>query len=179
MSLRKKVTAAAFGTLLGMSVLTGSVYAAPAENAAKTESVQKEKPEHKDFLESLVESGKLSESTCENIRTYMKEHRPEKKERPSDSSGMTEKVKPAEKPDSAGEGNAPKAKREKKNDSSDADAVSSATETSGQKKHGKGGRRGGRINEEMLTELLGAGVITQSEYDVIKEALPEKPAEKQ
>ena len=162
MSLRKKVTAAAFGTLLGMSVLATSAYAAPTENAAITESVQKEKPEHKGFLESLVESGKLSESTCENIRTYMKEHRPEKKERPSDSSGTTEKVKP-----------------EKKNVSSDTDAVSSATEASGQKMHGKGGRRGGRINEEMLTELLGAGVITQSEYDVIKEALPEKPADKQ
>ncbi|MCR5370427.1 MAG: hypothetical protein K6E83_06920 [Clostridium sp.] len=179
MSLRKKVTAAAFGTLLGMSVLTGSVYAAPAENAAQTESVQKEKPEHKGFLESLVESGKLSESTCENIRTYMKEHRPEKKEHASDGSGTTERTKPSKKTDSTGEERTAKAKPEKKNDASDTDAVSSATEASGQKKHGRGGHRGGRINEEMLTELLGAGVITQSEYDVIKEALPEKPAEKQ
>ena len=86
MSLRKKIAGAAFGTLLGASILTSSAYAATTATASKAETAQEARPERKDILSSLVESGKLSESTYNNIKSYMSEHKPEKKEKPADGS---------------------------------------------------------------------------------------------
>ncbi|MBP3215904.1 MAG: hypothetical protein J6M58_06710 [Clostridium sp.] len=172
MSLRKKIAGAAFGTLLGASILTSSAYAATTATASKTETAQEARPERKDILSSLVESGKLSESTYNNIKSYMSEHKPEKKEKPADgSTGAvgsdetgTKKQRPARKPDSA-----------TTESSTSADGTAAAADAAG-KARGKSGRRGGgMMHGNMLQEMLEAGVITQSEYDVIKETMPERP----
>ena len=168
MRVNKQIAALALSAVMGTAAFSampvmaaGTVQSAEASSSQEQSKVRKG-PE--DRISELVEKGTISKETGEKISNYIKENRPEKKEKAAgtDSASGTEK----------------KEKKEKKSGTDSADSTTSATEKAG----GEGGKgRGGKgrghgfLSQEFLDKLLADKVITQEEYDALKAAIPERP----
>ena len=168
MRVNKQIAALALSAVMGTAVFSAMpVMAAGTVQSAEASSSQEQKKERKgpeDRISELVEKGTISKETGEKISNYIKENRPEKKEKAAgtDSASGTEK----------------KEKKEKKSGTDSADSTTGATEKAG----GEGGKgRGGKglghgfLSQEFLDKLLADKVITQEEYDALKAAIPERP----
>ena len=168
MRVNKQIAALAISAVMGTAVFSAMpVMAAGTVQSAEASSSQEQKKERKgteDRISELVEKGTISKETGEKISNYIKENRPEKKEKAAgtDSASGTEK----------------KEKKEKKSGTDSADSTTGATEKAG----GEGGKgRGGKglghgfLSQEFLDKLLADKVITQEEYDALKAAIPERP----
>ena len=168
MRVNKQIAALAISAVMGTAVFSAMpVMAAGTVQSAEASSSQEQKKERKgteDRISELVEKGTISKETGEKISNYIKENRPEKKEKAAgtDSASGTEK----------------KEKKEKKSGTDSADSTTGATEKAG----GEGGKgRGGKglghgfLSREFLDKLLADKVITQEEYDALKAAIPERP----
>ena len=168
MRVNKQIAALAISAVMGTAAFSAMpVMAAGTVQSAEATSSQEQKKERKgpeDRIAELVENGTISKETGEKISNYIKENRPEKKEKAAgtDSTSGTEK----------------KEKKEKKSGTDSADSTTSATEKAG----GEGGKgRGGKgrghgfLSQEFLDKLLADKVITQEEYDALKAAIPERP----
>ena len=186
---------AAFALCAGLAALSVSGVTAFAATTSKTTQTSTttarsdkddKKEEKKDFLSELVTDGKLSQTTYDKIQTWMKSNMPEKKD--GEKTDKTEKGDKPEKP--ADDGTAKKTAPAKKSDSTSASTSDSkdtktppakpsgdATEMKDGKEQGDGhGDHGmGMMSEDMLKKLLEDSVITQSEYNTIKDALPTPP----
>ena len=168
MRVNKQIAALAISAVMGTAVFSAMpVMAAGTVQSAEASSSQEQKKERKgteDRISELVEKGTISKETGEKISNYIKENRPEKKEKAAgtDSASGTEK----------------KEKKEKKSGTDSAASTSGATEKaeseSGKGRGGKG-RGHGFLSQEFLDKLLADKVITQEEYDALKAAIPERP----
>ena len=168
MRVNKQIAALAISAVMGTAVFSAMpVMAAGTVQSAEASSSQEQKKERKgteDRISELVEKGTISKETGEKISNYIKENRPEKKEKAAgtDSASGTEK----------------KEKKEKKSGTDSAASTSGATEKAGSES-GKGrggkGRGHGFLSKEFLDKLLADKVITQEEYDALKAAIPERP----
>ena len=168
MRVNKQIAALAISAVMGTAAFSAMpVMAAGTVQSAEETSSQEQKKERKgteDRIAELVENGTISKETGEKISNYIKENRPEKKEKTSgtDSASGTEK----------------KEKKEKKSGTDSADSTTGATEKAGSETgRGRGGKgRGhGFLSQEFLDKLLADKVITQEEYDALKAAVPERP----
>ena len=168
MRVNKQIAALAISAVMGTAAFSAMpVMAAGTVQSAEATSSQEQKKERKgmeDRISELVEKGTISKETGEKISNYIKENRPEKKEKSSgtDSASGTEK----------------KEKKEKKSGTASADSTTSATEKAGSEDgRGRGGKgRGhGFLSQEFLDKLLADKVITQEEYDALKAAIRERP----
>ena len=163
MRVNKQIAALAISAVMGTAAFSAMpVMAAGTVQSVEETSSQEQKKERKgteDRISELVEKGTISKETGEKISNYIKENRPEKKEKAAgtDSASGTEK----------------KEKKEKKSGTDSADSTTGATEKAG----GEGGKgRGhGFLSQEFLDKLLADKVITQEEYDALKAAVPERP----
>ena len=168
MRVNKQIAALAISAVMGTAAFSAMpVMAAGTVQSAEATSSQEQKKERKgpeDRISELVEKGTISKETGEKISNYIKENRPEKKEKAAgtDSASGTEK----------------KEKKEKKSGTDSADSTTGATEKAG----GEGGKgRGGKglghgfLSQEFLDKLLADKVITQEEYDALKAEIPERP----
>ena len=174
MRVNKQIAALAISAVMGTAVFSAMpVMAAGTVQSAEASSSQEQKKERKgteDRISELVEKGTISKETGEKISNYIKENRPEKKEKASgtDSAAGTDSASGTEK----------KEKKEKKSGADSADSTSGATEEAGSES-GKGrggkGRGHGFLSQEFLDKLLADKVITQEEYDALKAAIPERP----
>lgn len=157
------ITAAAVMTITSCVATTQA--ATTTEETTSAEKEDRKQPE--DQLLSLVNSNKLSQETYDAIQKYLKENQPE---RPS---GEEAKNPPQGESGSKG-GNPPE---KPANESQSGDKEAPPEKPSGEVKEmpdGKGGF-GMMINTDTLDSLLSNGVITQTEYDVIKEVVRERP----
>ena len=168
MRVNKQIAALAISAVMGTAAFSAMpVMAAGTVQSAEATSSQEQKKERKgpeDRISELVEKGTISKETGEKISNYIKENRPEKKEKAAgtDSASGTEK----------------KEKKEKKSGTDSADSTTGATEKTGSEDgRGRGGKgRGhGFLSQEFLDKLLADKVITQEEYDALKAAIPERP----
>ncbi len=165
MRVNKQIAALAISAVMGTAAFSAMpVMAAGTVQSVEETSSQEQKKERKgteDRIAELVEKGTISKETGEKISNYIKENRPEKKEKTSgtDSASGTEK-------------------KEKKFGTDSADSTTGATEKAGSETgRGRGGKgRGhGFLSQEFLDKLLADKVITQEEYDALKAAIPERP----
>ena len=106
-------------------------------------------------FDALVESGTISQETCDKIKTYMEEHKPtdsqQPPEMPADGQQPSDGQQPPEMP---ADGQQPTDSQQPPEMPADGQQPSD-------------GQRTG-----LLDELLSAGVITQEEYDAISAAMP-------
>ena len=168
MRVNKQIAALAISAVMGTAAFSAMpVMAAGTVQSAEETSSQEQKKERKgpeDRISELVEKGTISKETGEKISNYIKENKPEKKEKASG----TENASGTEK----------KEKKEKKSGTDSADSTTGATEKTGSE-DGKGrggkGRGHGFLSQEFLDKLLADKVITQEEYDALKAAIPERP----
>ena len=168
MRVNKQIAALAISAVMGTAAFSAMpVMAAGTVQSAEATSSQEQKKERKgpeDRISELVEKGTISKETGEKISNYIKENKPEKKEKTSgtDSASGTEK----------------KEKKEKKSGTDSADSTTGATEKTGSEDdrgRGRKGRGHGFLSQEFLDKLLADKVITQEEYDALKAAIPERP----
>lgn len=176
MRVNKQIAALALSAVMGTSVFSampvmaaGTVQSAEASSSQEQSKVRKG-PE--DRISELVENGTISKETGEKISNYMKENRPEKKEKASGTE------KPEKKEKTSG---TEKKEKKQKTAADSADSTTGATENTGNAGTGKGNGRGGNgrghgfLSQEFLDKLLADKVITQAEYDALKAAIPERP----
>ena len=180
MRVNKQIAALALSAVMGTAVFSAMpVMAAGTVQSAEASSSQEQSKMRKgpeDRISELVENGTISKETGEKISNYMKENRPEKKEKASGTE------KPEKKEKASGTENASgtekKEKKEKKTAADSADSTTAATEKTGSKSgNGRGGKGHGHgfLSQEFLDKLLADKVITQEEYDALKAAIPERP----
>ena len=183
MRVNKQIAALALSAVMGTSVFSampvmaaGTVQSAEASSSQEQSKVRKG-PE--DRISELVENGTISKETGEKISNYMKENRPEKKEKASGTEKPEKKEKTSGTESTSGtEKKEKKEKKEKeqKTAADSADSTTGATENTGNAGTGKGNGRGhGFLSQEFLDKLLADKVITQAEYDALKAAIPERP----
>jgi hypothetical protein len=178
MNLNKKVLTCALSiSMLAAAAPAMPVFAATSTAATADATAEKpEKPEKKDFLSELVEAGSLTQTTYDNIQTYIKENAPERKEPTEGESAGNGKERP-ELP--ANEDGTRPEKPAQNDESRPADENGSRPEKpaneDGTMAEGKGREGFGMINTDLLAKMLEAEVITQSEYDIISASLPQMP----
>ena len=153
MRVNKQIAALAISAVMGTAAFSAMpVMAAGTVQSAEASSSQEQKKERKgteDRIAELVEKGTISKETGEKISNYIKENKPEKKEKTDKASGTES-----------------------------ADSTTAATEKAGSEAgSGRGGKGRGRgfLSQEFLDKLLADKVITQEEYDALKAAIPERP----
>lgn len=159
MNLNKKVLTCALSiSMLAAAAPAMPVFAATSTAATADATAEKpEKPEKKDFLSELVEAGSLTQTTYDNIQTYIKENAPERKEPTEGETADNGKERP-ELPTNE-DGTRPK----------------KPANEDGTMAEEKGREGFGMINTDLLAKMLEAEVITQLEYDIISASLPQMP----
>ena len=177
MRVNKQIAALALSAVMGTAVFSampvmaaGTVQSAEASSSQEQSKVRKG-PE--DRISELVENGTISKETGEKISNYMKENRPEKKEKASGTEKPEKKEKTSGTESTSG---TEKKEKKQKTAADSADSTTGTTENTGHAGTGKGNGRGhGFLSQEFLDKLLADKVITQEEYDALKAAIPERP----
>jgi hypothetical protein len=169
-NLNKKVLTCALSiSMLATVAPAMPVFAAISTTATADAAAEKpEKPEKKDFLSELVEAGSLSQTTYNNIQTYIKENAPERKEPTEGESAGNDKARPELPANEDGT-------RPEKPAQNDESRPEKPANEDGTMAEGKGRDGFGMINTDLLAKMLEAEVITQSEYDIISASLPPMP----
>ena len=192
MKLRNKAAVLAITIVTAASAMTAVPVMAATTNQASRSAAQNaagERKERKDPFSDLVEKGTISQETSDKIKAYLKENMPERKSGAgstgnagSSTAGTADGTKrPEKKKRTDGtDGTTSTAKPEKSENASGSTGEAGAE--AGKGGQHRGGRGYGMLSQDMLDKLLADKVITQAEYNALKEALPaaqEKPADGQ
>lgn len=117
--------------------------------------------ERKDPLQELVDSGKLSQTTYDAIQKYLKENMKSMSENRDKWNGQTPPERNNEKNER------PERSENQRGDQGKTD----------DKSHRQGGPDGlgMMLNEKTLQAMLSDKVISESEYQILKDAIPQRP----
>lgn len=123
-----------------------------------------------DILQQLVDSGSISQSTCDAIKAYLQENTPQNYEDGKNRNAVMGSSGTAANSDE----NAERPERPEKTADNNNEASLPASNNDN---NGARGRRPAFFGSQLLNNMLEAGVITQTDFDAISSALP-KPEER-